>query len=173
MVIKMFSVTKQNKLTAESLKEMLSYNKNTGLFTWKIKPSQRSNVGDIAGCSFKGYIYIKIKGQLYAAHRLAWLYVHGVWPSKRLDHKDTVKDHNWIKNLREVTNSENMQNQTKAQHNSKTGLLGVTFHKNTGKYQAQITINGKIKYLGLFITGKLAYNAYLKEKRKLHTTCTL
>ena len=161
-------------LTQNKLKEILCYNKRTGVFTWKIRPAQRVHIGDVAGCQWpEGYIYIKIEGHLYAAHCLAWFYVHGVWPTGDIDHKDTVKHHNWIKNLRDVSRSGNCQNQVKAQKNNKTRFLGVTLHKQTGKYQAQITVNYKIKYLGLFSTAKLAHSAYLKEKRKLHTTCTI
>lgn len=47
------------------------------------------------------------------AHRLAWLYVHGEWPQREIDHKDNVRHHNWIGNLRDVSHSVNMQNQVK------------------------------------------------------------
>lgn len=43
---------------------------------------------------------------------------------------------------------------------NKLGVRGVSLHKATGKYVAQINIDGKKKYLGLFITIAEASTAY-------------
>src|ERR1019366_5465426 len=128
-------------ITQKHLKEILSYNRTTGIFIWKI--FKVGCVRNIAGCLTKdGYRTIGIENRLYYAHRLAWLYVYGVWP-KRLDHKDTNKDHNWIKNLREITRSGNAQNLIKAHKDSKTGVLGVSLIKKSGKYKMQLWIKNK------------------------------
>jgi len=54
-----------------------------------------------------------------------------------------------------------------------TGVLGVSFNKKTGKYEASIKINGKKKYLGLYTTIEEAYEKYVTSKRNLHVTCTI
>jgi hypothetical protein len=73
-----------------------------------------------------------------------------------------------------VDQSGNMQNQCKARKDNKsTGLLGATFHKASGKYNAQIFVQGKNKHLGLFDTAEEAHTSYVEAKRKFHSTCTI
>ena len=70
-------------LTAEHLRERMHYDHATGVFTWHKQPSGFGpKAGSIAG-SFKnsnGYWQVRINKKVYYAHRLAWLYVHGVFP---------------------------------------------------------------------------------------------
>ena len=42
--------------------------------------------------------------------------------------------------------------------------VGVYFDKHAGKFKAQIKINGKVKYLGLFNTPEEAFQAYKRAK---------
>jgi mRNA-degrading endonuclease RelE of RelBE toxin-antitoxin system len=160
------------KITQKRLKEVLHYNPDTGIFVWQIALSKNINVGGIAGTISHSYIRIQIDKKLYRAHRLAWLYVKGVWPKVDIDHKDTIKHHNWINNLREATKSENGQNRIKSNSNSKTGVLGITQIKS-GKYRVQMHINGKQEFLGDFSTLKIAKGVRDRAKRKHHSTCTL
>lgn len=162
-------------LTQTRLKEILDYDPETGVFTWKVAKARRVKIGDQAGCSdSKGYLQIKIDGEKYLSHRLVWMYVHGVFPKAGLDHINGIKGDNRICNLREATNSENLQNQRKAKiSNKSTGLLGSSFDKNAGKFKAQIKLNGKQKHLGFFHTGLEAHNAYLTAKREVHPYGTI
>lgn len=154
-------------LTQELLKERLSYDPNTGEFRALVKRKQL-NVGDIAGCwTSKGYWRIKINNQEYSGHRLAWLYVHGRWPTKLLDHKNRDPSDNRIDNLREATYQENAQNR-KLSCTSRSGFLGVTLHKKTGKYQASIMNDKKPRYLGLYATAEQASCVYLAAKQQAH-----
>jgi hypothetical protein len=93
-------------LTQERLKEILDYNHETGIFTWKIEPPNRPYLkGKEAGCYDKdGYIQIRIKGIGYSAHHLAFLFMEGYLPEGQVYHKDRIKDHNWWDNLREASN---------------------------------------------------------------------
>ncbi|EFE1615700.1 hypothetical protein CKI87_000297 [Escherichia coli] len=71
--------------------EVLDYNKETGIFTWKKKLSARGAVGKVAGTISYGYNAINIDGVRYFAHRLAWLYVYGEWPKQEITNESTVK----------------------------------------------------------------------------------
>jgi hypothetical protein len=154
-------------LTQDRLRELLLYDAETGIFTRRIKTG-RVLVGDVAGSLHqKGYREIKVDYKHYFAHRLAWFYVHGVWPKDQIDHINGVKDDNRICNLREATNAENNQNQRKASRNSRSGLLGVCTSNNR-KPRAMIRFNGKRLYIGTFDTPELAHAAYLVAKEKLH-----
>jgi hypothetical protein len=164
-------------LTQKQLKEVLHYNPDTGIFVW-LSSRNNNNVpkGSIAGTlrSTDGYIDISIKRKRYRAHILAWLYMKGVWPENDIDHKDTIRHHNWIDNLRDVTRSENLQNQIKARSDNKsTGVLNVYYDKERDKYIVKLQVDGKPKWLGRFSTLKIAEGVALRAKRKYHSTCTI
>lgn len=163
-----------NELTQEYLKECLSYNRETGVFTRKIKTCNTVNINDVAGCISKnnGYVEISLKNKNYRGHRLAWLYEHGYFP-KYIDHINGIRSDNRIFNLREATQSKNMQNLKKAGKNNKSGYLGVYFSKKRNKFIAQIRMNGISKNLGGFDTAVDAYIKYIEVKRKVHEFNTL
>jgi hypothetical protein len=104
-------------------------------------------------------------------HRTDWCGCMSMenFQKKDLDHVNKVKDDNRIVNLRLATKQENKQNHSAPQSNNKSGYLGVSWNKRAKKWKAQIQMNGKVKYLGLFKYSKEAYEAYLKAKRELHT----
>lgn len=79
-----------------------------------------------------------------------------------------MRSNNAFANLREANASENAQNLGIVRKN-RSGLLGVTFHKKVGKWQAQIKIGGKPIYLGLSETAEEASAKYLAAKAQLHT----
>jgi hypothetical protein len=158
-------------LDQHELSRLLSYNENTGQFTWKV-PVGRAKSGDIASTKrASGYTVIGIRGRLYRAHRLAWLAVYGVWPTYEIDHVDGDRQNNAISNLRDVPRSINAQNIRKAR--GKSGLLGVFERPDTGKFRATLGLNGKSITLGEFATAEEAHEAYLAAKRELHEGCTL
>ena len=160
-------------ITAETLKSMLRYDRDTGKFFWAIDMSSTAQAGNEAGTDRYGYVVITIDGSKYRAHRLAWLFVFGEWPSGVIDHINGRRSDNRIENLRDVTVSINTQNQTKANRDSKTGVLGVSKHSLCDKFVSQITVNNKRIYLGLFDTAELANLAYVDAKRKFHEGCTI
>lgn len=155
-------------LTQAELKKRLNYNSETGLFSWLIATSHSHKIGDIAGTmgKKKNYISIGINNKLYQAHRLAWLYMTGSWPENQIDHKDTIKSHNWWDNLREATNSQNKMNQGIRPDNT-SGYKGVKFDSRRGKWTAQCNAEGKRNFLGSFDTPELASMAR-KEFAKQH-----
>lgn len=154
-------------LTQEFLKQHLSYNKDTGLFTWlKInKYTKKIKIGDIAGSlDIDGYLRIGIFYKPYLAHRLAWLYVYGEWPKNQIDHINGIRNDNRIENLRDVSQRENCQNRL-IHRNGK--LVGSWFDKTKNKWQATIRINKKQINLGYYTTQQEAHEAYLKFLNKL------
>lgn len=160
-------------LTQERLKELFEYSPDTGEFIRKIYSNTRWRPGQVAGTLRNGYIVINIDGDIYQSHWLAFLYCYGRWPAEYIDHINGNKADNRIENLREATRSQNLQNIKGAQRNNKTGLLGASLNKATGKYQSKITANGRTIYLGLFNTAEEAHIAYMAVKRGIHPYNTL
>jgi hypothetical protein len=137
-------------LTHDRLLYLLTYDPVTGLFRWRNSTSSKTTVGKIAGTTTKrGYVAICLDYKLYYAHRLAWFYVHGVWPKDEIDHKDRCKSNNWLDNLREAHGTQNQANRN-AQARNATGYKGVTLHK--GRYMARMAYRGKQMYLGRYDT---------------------
>lgn len=161
-------------LTAQRLRELLSYDPETGAFTRLVSTCNRVKVGDVAGTlHHEGYIHIRVGGVIRRAHRLAWLYMMGQWPADEIDHINGRRSDNRWANLRDVSKRNNLENQRRAQAGNKSGLLGVDYRANLGKWTAQIQVNGKKRHLGTFDTPELAHAAYTEAKRELHAGSTL
>lgn len=157
------------ELTQAQLHGLLSYDPNSGVFTWLKSTSYRVKVGDTAGSkNSNGYLLIQIDSKRYLAHRLAWLYVYGVWPKDEIDHINGARTDNRLCNLREATSSENNQNYCMRTDNT-SGYVGVGWHKRDRKWQAQIQHNKKKISLGTYDTPEEAHAVYVKAKRELHT----
>lgn len=152
---------KPEELTAEALRSVLSYDPATGQFHW-VKSGRK------AGCMRPdGYILIGVDGRLYLAHRLAWLWMKGVWPEVHVDHVNRVKGDNRFSNLREASVPQNMANSA-ARSTSKTGIKGVSWCASTRKWRATITVGGRQKSLGRHRELESAMAAYQAEARRLH-----
>lgn len=172
------------ELTQQYLKEAIDYNFETGIFIWKerhhshfknkkIAKSWNSRfAGTVAGSVDRdGYIKIKVNYCRYFAHRLAYLYVYGYMPENQIDHKDRVRHHNWIENLREAT--QQCQNRNKnIGKNNKSGVVGVRLAK--GKWRATIGVDKKYISLGSFKFFKNAVFARweAEKKYKFPNCCT-
>jgi hypothetical protein len=157
--------------TADRLRALLSYDKETGTCLWRARPVRAEYsrtdrawnsrfAGNAAGSSRNdGYYVIGIDGRVYLAHRLIWVIVTGAWPTSGVDHRDVNGLNNSWANLRESTQSQNCAN-THRRLANKSGLKGV--HKSTGreKYIAQICRQGAKIYLGSFGTPEEAHAAY-------------
>ncbi len=152
-------------LTHDALKTLLSYDPSTGAFTWLVNRGNLKNAGSIAGSLNRGgYAQLQISGKCYRLHRLAWFYVHGVFPDGDLDHINGVRSDNRIENLRICSKQQNALNKLP----QRNGFKGVTLHKQTGKFQAQITKSNKNHYLGLFATEQAAAQAYDAASSVMH-----
>lgn len=135
-------MTKQT-LTHSRLIYLLSYNADTGVFTWN-DTEHRVIAGSVAGFTHnvKGYRFITIDGVWYREHRLAFLYMTGEFPPDQVDHINHIRhDNRWV-NLRLCSNKENHKNQ-KLSKSNKSGVYGVQFVTKTGRWRSFITIQRK------------------------------
>lgn len=156
-------------LTRERLREALSYSPETGHFTWLIRPAKNVKVGAIAGGrTTTGYLLIGLDGENFLAHRLAYFYMYGVWPSRHIDHVNGVRSDNRAENIREASTEENMQNLRTAPLGAKSPLLGVSPNRNGTAFRSFIKVKGKQHYLGTHPTEELAHAAYVAAKRIYH-----
>ncbi len=155
-------------VTQEYLKSILEYNPETGDFVWLNVNKVARNIhnGDIAGTLNNGYVQIQINRIRYFAHRLAWLYMTGNWPLYEIDHINHIRNNNRFVNLRDTYN--NNWNQTKISKSNTSGYRGVCFHKASGKWEAQIQVNGIKKHLGHFDTPEEASVVYEEAKLFYH-----
>lgn len=156
--------------TPERVRQLLSYNPDTGLFTWLEKPCRgwRKGADMTAGTTVcNGYIRIIIDGCGYMAHRLAWLVSHDAPPSDEIDHINGIKADNRLLNLREATGSQNQQNRGLGANN-RSGHVGVSFNRRKSMWKAQIKVLGKIHHLGWHDRIETASKAYLVAKAAMH-----
>lgn len=160
-------------LTPARLREFLSYNPDTGVFT-RIKGTRGHAAGDAVGnLNSRGYIRIIIDRIEYQAHRLAWLYAYGEWPANEIDHINGIRTDNRLCNLRDVPKTHNQQNRHGAYRNNQSGFLGVHWSKHAKRWTSHIRINGKATGLGYFDTPEDAHAAYLQAKREHHPGNTI
>lgn len=157
-------------LTQLELKQLLNYDPATGIFTWKNNLPNGILSGTIAGCDDGyGYIVLTIKGRVYRAHRLAFLYMEGLFPSELVDHKNNNRSDNRFSNLRKATHSQNGINKNIMKNNT-SGFKGVSFCKSSNKWRARCNANGKRNFLGYYDTAELANNAYINYSKENHKT---
>jgi hypothetical protein len=145
-------------LTKDLLHELFEY--QDGELHWK---SLKKRAG---GCNDQGYIKIKINGKLYSAHRLIFVMFHGYMPSV-IDHVDGIRHNNKIKNLREATVQENCWNRS-VESNTFSNVKGISWHKDSNKWQAKLTIDGKQKTLGYFQDLEEAKKVIKQHRSSIH-----
>lgn len=131
-----------------------------------------AKAGSVAGSidTITGYLRITIDGRRYLGQRLAFLYMTGAWPADKAEHENLDRADNRWANLRPATNSQNQMN-TRAKSSNKHGFKGVSLHKASGKFRAQITAGNddrKRRHIGLFETAEQAATAYDAEARSMH-----
>ena len=149
------------RLTHERLTEVLHYDSESGVFAWKLKKG-KGDTGNVAGSAMPaGYLRIMVDGERFFAHRLAWFYVHKMWPTQQIDHINLDNSDNKINNLREATQSQNQANKPINARVNSTGYKGVSYKKSRGKFIARIRVNKKLIDLGYFDTAESAHLAYV------------
>jgi hypothetical protein len=124
------------------------------------------NVGEIMLSprkNTKGYLTVALHNQTnpktISVHRLvAKAYIGDSFLT--VDHINGIKTDNRAENLRYVTNRENIL----SYHSKYNKYTGTYYEKKHNKYRAQITVNTKAIWLGLYDTVQEAHQAYLNYK---------
>lgn len=162
-------------LSPALLRELFSYDPETGLLSWKVAVTSGHHVGMIAGTpSSDGYLRLVLFGKKHSVHRIIWAIVSGSHALGEVDHIDGNKHNNRWHNLRDVPRVMNAENIRKAQaNNTSSGLLGVTLERSSGLWKAQISVAKKNIHLGRYTTPEEAHQAYISAKRRLHEGCTI
>lgn len=162
---------RKETLTQARLKELVRYNRRTGVFTALQTSGARFAGKEMVATNRRGYVRFALDGKEYLAHRLVWFYVHGYWPEE-VDHRNGIKNDNRLRNLREATSLLNKQNKRRAQ--GANPLLGASWNKRKQKWKAAIRIPGDVRlFLGYFDTAQAAHKAYVCAKREHHAFNTL
>jgi hypothetical protein len=160
-----------NLVTVERLRSLFNYDQHIGVFTRRVAVGRHGRHKALHKAGTKqnfGYIVIAVDHRRYVAHRLAWLYVYGVWPSDDVDHINGDKSDNRIFNLRLATRAQNMQNVAKHKHN-KSGAKGVSWMNTRSKWRAYIFVGYKQIHLGLFSSFNRAVEARKLAEQTYHS----
>lgn len=159
--------TSKTELTQARLKELLNYDPETGVFTRRTGRGGR-RAGTVAG--FTGpldYKHISVDTGLYLAHRLAFLYMTGSFPSLYVDHVNRDPGDNRWCNLREASQSQNVSNSGMRSDNT-SGYRGVSWAKRERRWRAYGTVGGKKVGLGYYARIEDAAEAAREWRRANH-----
>lgn len=154
---------KMNPLPSnEVLNELLNYDSETGVFTWKKFRGNTAKAGSIVNnLTSSGYNMVCVNGRQYQAHRIAYKMFHKCDPDGILDHIDGDMTNNRISNLRVASSKQNQGNSKMPRHNT-SGLKGVTWSKKSNKWAAQIKQGKRNIWLGVYDDKLDAHQAYMK-----------
>lgn len=150
------------------LKDYMTYDPETGVFTWVKRRCQMAMPGKRVECKDnKGYIIFGWKGRNYRAHHVAWWWVTGEMPQGEMDHINNVRDDNRFCNLRKATSTQNNHNRRRPVTNT-SGVKGVNWHKHKQQWAARITVNGVRISLGYYHSLDLATQAMRDAREYYH-----
>ncbi len=177
-------MSKKNLPDPELLRKLLKYNPDTGKLYWRERTTDTFEDGkrtkdhrckhwnstfsnkEAFTCNSHGYKAGIVLRQNHQAHRVIWAMYYGEWPENDIDHINGIRDDNRITNLRSVTRLENARNLSRAKNNT-SGFTGVSWYKKNKKWGANIIVNKKIKFLGLFENINDAVKARKKAENEI------
>lgn len=172
------------EVTPEVLRQLLDYDPETGILTWKERgvewfrnTENRSAQhaakwwnGRYAGkeafttsCPL-GYRMGKVFDRVFRVHRVAYAIMMGEWPAEQVDHIDGCPSNNRWSNLRAATRRENSRN---SRCRSNSGYKGV-YKRENGYFQAMILKDGKVTNLGRSRDPEELARRWDKHAKELH-----
>lgn len=160
---------RRDSMTFEQISKLLRYDSGNGRLFWLPRtPDQFAGTegrtaehacanwnskfsGKEAFTATNGHGYRRgtIFNRRYQAHRIVWLLHYGKWPAADIDHINGDRADNRLINLRSVSRAENAKNQ-RARITNTSGVLGVSWDKQTGKWRVSIQIEGQTRKIGRF-----------------------
>ena len=153
--VRLTAAEAEARLDQERLKAEFEYDPNSGVFTRVKKFHGLARLGPVGSVGGEGYMLVSCRGYQYLAHRLVWLYVHGEWPAKDIDHRNLDRSDNRLENLRPADRGQNMRNVGLLKSNT-SGYRGVDRHRGTGRWRARTYINNVCHNLGYYDTKEAA-----------------
>lgn len=167
-------------MTTDELKKIIHYDGFSGEF-YRIPGSPYCGRGkklpggliQAGGKTKNGYRSVALgigrsKGsKRYLAHRVAWFYITGSWPTHTIDHINGDPFDNRFCNLRQATQSQNNMNR-RSETGANSKYKGVCWDKSRNKFVAYITINRKRKHIGRFDSELDAARAHDEAAQDLH-----
>jgi hypothetical protein len=153
---------KEQAYHIKRIRELFAYEPEEGVL-YRIKASKRAGRKTPAG-----YYIVSIDGVTWREHRIIWEWVHGqaLAEDYEIDHIDGDRGNNRIENLRKVSRRENQWNAQTRKDNT-SGYKGVSWHKKSQRWAANISIDGKVKCLGMYDTPEEAHAAYCQRASEI------
>lgn len=159
--------SKEACVSREFLLKYFIYQPSNGRFRWRVSRSRQSKrLGDAGKVSSWGYRELKVEGNVFYVHRLAFFWLHGFWP-EQVDHKNNIKSDNSASNLRAASQSQNQHN-TSLRATNTSGIKGVCWDKRKGLWYSRIGVNGKVISLGYFPDKSSAACAVFSARNEYH-----
>lgn len=160
------------EITPDLVRELLHYDPDTGVLTWRFRPAKyfsakrhaaawnaryaNRTAGAILRSDKHAYerisVHVSINGvsKSFCAHRLAWMHFYKTDAPKMIDHINRNALDNRISNLRPASYQVNTNNKTKPTNNT-SGVVGV--HLDRGRWVASCCVGGgKRQFVGSFTT---------------------
>ena len=163
-------------MTASRVRELFTYDADTGVLAWRANSANGAKLkGRVAGhLNDRGYRKVTVGRKSYAAHRLIWLHVHGVWPVE-IDHINRSRSDNRLCNLRDVdrcTNTQNTADPIRKRYALPRGVYTseVSLRSLARPYQVSIFAKGRRINGGMHATVEGAAEAASKLRKQHHLT---
>lgn len=135
--------------TVERLRELFSYDPETGIVTRNIAAPKIPAGAAVGTLNSAGALICRADYQIVYVHRVAWALFYGEEPPPIIDHINGTRSDNRIANLREATAQQNTQNR-RASKFSKSKIKGAHWSSLEKKWRSSIKIDGKFHHLGWF-----------------------
>lgn len=137
-------------------KEHLEY--RDGVLWWKTSGTGRIMGKPAGSLRPDGRHEVYLNGRLVLSHRLIFAMIHG-WCPASIDHINRDPADNRIENLRPASSTENNRNASLRKDN-KARAKGVSQYRDGVRWIAQIQVDKRKVYLGLFDSIDEAKKAY-------------